>query len=210
MASRLIVVCDFDRTLFDTDKYAQSFVEQLSYDFGLDAVTFTAEFAQYSAGLEGYDLFAHTAAYGLSDKAVIQSLSTIDSLAYLYDDAIPFIVWLVAQKDFEASVVTTGYTNFQTLKTAGLHRQFPQLPIHIISLNKGRWLARQWTQPNTQPAILIDDNIANLEPLIGSPMVNLIHIQRRDAKYAAHSRHISSVINLSDTRDTISKITLHS
>ena len=210
MASRLIVACDFDRTLFDTDKYAQTFVEQLSHDFGLDAVKFTAEFAQYSAGLEGYDLFAHTAAYGLSDKAVIQSLSTIDSLAYLYDDAIPFIGWLEAQKGLEAFVVTTGYTNFQTLKTSGLHQQFPQLPIHIIGLNKGQWLAEQWTQPNSPPAILIDDNLANLEPLVGHSAIKPIYIQRLDTKYTSHNRHILSVTNLSDVRDTISKITLHS
>lgn len=208
----LLVIVDYDRTLFDTSRFETALLGVLEDNYELDAGQFKAEIQAESAGPVGYDLFDHLAKYNISEanfSAAIESKQTTQS--FLFPDSLAFLEHLSAFPEVTVHIVTVGAPSYQRLKLMELKYHQPNLVMHIIGINKGTWLADQWAHTELQTqneyrlsfhgqnyrhAIVIDDRIDSFADLHHHPLVTGLHVLREGAKYQERHPNLATVPNL--------------
>lgn len=203
----LLVICDYDRTLFDSGSFGSALIAAAKTAFDVDLAGFRQNIQAASAGF-GYEPFQDLARAGIAESAAFEILDQhLIQESFLFPDAGPFLGRLNSWQDVRVQIVTVGSPLYQKLKLQPLIREFPDIPVHIIPLNKGVWLEQQWTRTEihkSRPhqltfhgqsyrgAVLVDDRAGSFENLPYSSDIKGIHIIRPGAKY--QDRHVRSTV----------------
>jgi FMN phosphatase YigB (HAD superfamily) len=189
-----LYVLDLDRTLFNTDRFANDLIALLSKQFGIDAAAYRQEMGQYFDPVtEAYDFYRHaTTATGASPGELNTAIQAgLPSQSYVYEDVAP---WLAhhQQAGMEIVVMTTGHRSFQQLKL-DYSPELAKLPHIITPHNKGAVLKQYLA--NTQSAselpltqynrvILVDDNPITFEGLGRTSRIAAYQLARLTERYS--------------------------
>lgn len=175
---KLLVLCDLDRTLFDTATFFEeiwSFAARL-YDIDGDAEQKRAAgFHDYHGDMYDYRFFDHLAdAVGNSfDRDDFIQLATHElSGRFLYGDVTEDVV-----RSIDA-IITFGNHDYQTFKL-GLCPALSGLQRHIVLQPKGEYIRTTFSQPS----VLIDDKPLKDEIL---PPARFIRIDRSGGESIAN------------------------
>ena len=173
------IALDLDRTLFDTDRFADQLARISAALLGVSYESFVEGMEQHkvgqASGLQYYDYFAHMAAMHTSvDGAVYDGIASgiqTAQTSYLYEE-VAGVLGALQNKQLEVFILTFGEPRYQQLKYL-VSPQLHSLQCHITLQDKSDWLATHYAAPSR--GVLVDDkNLYNKLP----PNWRLCHIQR--------------------------------
>jgi FMN phosphatase YigB (HAD superfamily) len=183
------VALDLDRTLFDTDRFADRLARISAALLGVSYVSFVAGMEQYkvgqASGLQYYDYFAHMAAMGKPVEgkvydAIVRDVQTTQN-SYLYEE-VAEVLEILQHKKLRVFILTFGEPRYQKLKY-DISPLLHTLPCHITLQDKSEWLANHYKAPGQ--GVLVDDkNTYDTLP----PNWHLCHIQREKGEYLDTAR----------------------
>ena len=211
-----LLILDFDRTLFDTHRYYQDFLEMLTREYGTD---FAAAMRAAEATSEYFDPFAFLLEHGVTYDAATAAFNAYGAKkypagnSYLFGDAVRLIMALRHHPQVHAAVLTTGTRQSQEFKLA-LCPQLAHLPQDIVAGNKGEQLQRDI---DTAGAVtvngtsylrvaLVDDRASVLERIKPHPRHrHLLHILRPGTKYQEQATRpdIIQIASLADVPNVL-------
>ncbi len=191
----LLIVLDFDRTIFDTHRYYQDFLSMVASLHGADIA---AAMKAAEAHSQYFDLFAYLEEHGTPYPAATADFTSFHHAkysgrpdgSYLFPDVPDFIAAAGRRPNAKVAVLTTGTDKSQRFKLS-LCPELNHLPHEIIPGNKGVHLQQLIDKHQAVPLegayyrhiVLIDDRddvLAHIRPQQGH---QLFHIVRPDAKY---------------------------
>jgi hypothetical protein len=194
-SAELLVVLDFDRTVFDTHRYYQDFLAMVASHYG-ESQAHNLRAAE--AANKYFDPFAYLQEQGIdpAESAAAfrqfhhEKYADKPTGSYVYDDASELIAALNGRPHTKVVILTTGGLLSQRFKLE-LCPELSQLPHQIIPGNKGIHLqqdidAHQAVTLNgvayTRIALVDDrdDVLAHIRPHQGH---QLFHIVRPGSKY---------------------------
>jgi hypothetical protein len=188
--ARHLIICDFDRTLFDSRFYTD-FTQMLVQKGYIDENTHqevTRALDDTSISLSLTDILAVN---GIStDRALELAAAHLNPADYLYPDVPAF---LRRHQDHQLHIITTGQDDWQRVKL-GFCTPLNAYPQTILQTNKGRHILSKLNRARSGITLddlteqfhaihLIDDRVDNLLPLVDQPQIQLWHILRPGAKY---------------------------
>lgn len=215
VSADLLLVLDFDRTVFDTHRYYQDFLAMLTAEYG-EALTEDLRVAETAN--KYFDPFAHLIGQGISyDDAVaafhrfhVAKYGQRPEGSYIFPDAGEFITRITKRPHTKLTIITTGTLMSQRFKLS-LCPELQPLPAMIISGNKGVHLQQDIDAHQAvildgvayQRIALVDDRddvLAHIHPQQGH---QLFHIVRPGSKYQptisrADIHEISSLTQILD------------
>lgn len=161
--NELITLLDFDRTLYDTGRFANDLWNDVAQQTDLPFTKVKSDAKQYKIHplLGGYDFAKHVAAYNLNTAAMWQRLEKIaQSTNYLYVDS-PVFVQALLTDGYRPHILTLGEPRIQTVKIEhcksrllGKYAASRHLDATVVQYSKSEYIAD--TYPG-QRGILIDD-----------------------------------------------------
>ena len=214
----LLMVLDFDRTIFDTHRYYQDFLAMLKAEYS-EAVAQDMRLAE--ASNKYFDPFAHLIEQGVSYEEVTAAFlrfredkyGSQAEGSYLFPDATEFIAEISQRPHTKLAIITTGTLMSQRFKLS-LCPQLESLPAMIIPGNKGIHLQQDI---DAHAAVLVDgtayqrialvddrdDVLAHIRPHQGH---QLFHIVRPGSKYQptisrSDIREITSLTDITEFLD---------
>lgn len=159
---RPIVLLDYDRTIFDADRFFADAQQVLEHRYGLRTGQLTDEYIEYCQwqnGIRYYDLFRHIAAHTIDDHGAELVLAReLSKNNYVYPDVLPFIEALQPLVE-RIAYLTHGTERYQQFKRRMAPR-LPGLPFYVTLLPKGQFITEQCGV--TQGIIVDDKPIPNL------------------------------------------------
>ncbi len=159
-----IVALDLDRTLFDTELFANTLAELSAQLIGISPVIFKDEMIHYKVGqddgLQYYDYFGHMASHTMQIHGTIRT-QLVDALrkandSYVYEDAVLFLEKLHSQH-VQSFILSYGEERYQRLKYE-VSPELHSLEVYVTLQDKAEWLATNYALPNT--GVLVDDKDA--------------------------------------------------
>jgi hypothetical protein len=158
-----ILFVDFDRTLFDTDRFVEVLWLVLSKAFGLASETLKStqsDFFEYVDQQYDYDFFAHLHALTGEPHDTIRSRVKGDlvGMNFLFDDSGELRSW--QGWGYDVRILTFGNEPYQRLKL-DLAPDLKDVPIDIIQEPKRDFIARNYKGGR---GWLIDDKIGQEIP----------------------------------------------
>jgi hypothetical protein len=182
-----LILCDFDRTLFDTDQFFLEIWQLAGKMYEIDDEWERSQapdfFTKYGDAYD-YRFFEHlkrAAGQQLSIPHFINEARKAFSDKFLYDDATNHVITMIDE------IVTFGGTEYQTFKL-GLCPSLDAIPRRIILEPKGEYITKNYTQPT----ILVDDKL--LEGTLQFPA----RFIRIDRSLASENSSIGIITSLSD------------
>ena len=173
------VYVDFDRTLFDCDKFLEDFYKIID-KYNIDKTLFKE--CQNQSRRKGFNPYLILA--NLEKKYDFNRLIYLDidrlitkTSDYLYPDAIPFLEYLKSKK-YQVIILTKGNSDYQREKifNAHLDKYFDKL---IVTMrHKGLLFLNYFS------SIFIDDNPREIESLWLRKPKRIIRIARSNSKYS--------------------------
>ena len=173
------VYVDFDRTLFNCDKFLEDFYTIIA-KYNIDKTLFKE--CQNQSKRKGFNPYVILG--NLEKKYEFNRLLYLDverlmtnTSDYLYPDAIPFLEYL-KDKNYQIIILTKGNSDFQREKIFNAHidKYFDKL---IVTMrHKGLLLLNYFS------GIFIDDNPREIESLWLRKPKKIIRIKRPDSKYS--------------------------
>ncbi len=191
--TRHLYLLDFDRTLFDSERFLTDTLELLHNQTGLDIPAFRTAMPTWREGelYFFYDQVKTTC--GLNPTQLEHLVSTHLGDDYVFADVAP---WLATRQPHDSiTIVTVGLEPFQQLKFNHA-RILAGLPRIILQINKGTLLASGWQEKGTgryhtslatgeyNQVTLVDDNPATFVALGTSLPINTYHLARPGQLYA--------------------------
>lgn len=193
--SDLLIVLDFDRTIFDTHRYYQDFLAMVAGAHGAD---FATEMKAAESTSQYFDPFGYLQGRGVSYDAATASFHDYHHAkyagraegSYLFADAAPFIQHATRRPATAVAILTTGTIASQRFKLS-LCPELAHLPHDIVAGNKGVHLQQLIDAHSAVPLagkfyqriVLVDDRddvLAHIRPHQGH---QLFHIVRLGSKY---------------------------
>ncbi len=173
------VYVDFDRTLFDCDKFIEDFYAIIT-KYNIDKTLFKE--CQNQSRRKGFNPYIILG--NLEKKYEFNRLLYLDvdklmnnTSNYLYPDAIPFLEYLKG-KNYQVIILTKGNSDYQREKIFNEHidKYFDKL---IVTMrHKGLLLLNYYT------GIFIDDNPREIDSLWLRKPKKIIRIARPNSKYS--------------------------
>lgn len=152
------VLLDFDRTVFDSDRFYDDVKLLLQRRYAIDPQRLANEYLEYCQWQEGvryYDLFQHVRAYGLDEAAVEAGIEReLACHDYVYADVAPFLGFLAPRAEL-VEIITHGSARFQQLKRR-LAPGLQALAFHDILLPKAEFIAANYPGKH---GVIIDDKL---------------------------------------------------
>lgn len=144
MNKKLLLV-DFDRTLFDTDRFTHACWQAIEQLFGTSAKKALKEVERFyvvDGDYQYYDFKAHIASMvGVPAEKVLEDIRTIlEKQNFVYDDTDCVAGWT---KAYEVSILTYGQTWHQLYKLS-FAPQFKGIPVLVVLEPKGQYIARKF------------------------------------------------------------------
>ncbi len=187
--SQPILLVDFDRTLFDTDRFTTACWQAITKKYKVDGQAELANVASHYteiSGLKYYNFQSHIAAV-LSvppwkvTEAIRPALKTQN---FVYDDAKLLFRW---QRKYPVRILTFGATWHQQYKLS-FAPQFKDIPVDITLQPKGKFIAEKF---KGSTGWLIDDKYNGGLP-DGFTEIHLVRtaqtpIEKNDGKITVNS-----------------------
>ena len=167
------IYVDFDRTIFDCERFIKDFFELLqNYSISRD------DFTKYQNQFKDINPYIildtmskekniNKGVYGAIDELIEQSRD------YLFCDAIPFLEYL-KNKNYQVSILSRGDYDFQRSKIINSHIESYYDDIIITSNHKGE------LDLDYANSIFIDDNVEELKSIMDRNPKRIISIQREN------------------------------
>ena len=213
-SSDLLIVLDFDRTIFDTHRYYQDLLAMLAAEHS-EALAEDLRLAEVAN--KYFDPFAHLIGEGISYEDAVAAFHSFHERkygqrpegSYIFSDAAEFIASIGKRPHTKVAIITTGTLMSQRFKLS-LCPQLKPLPAMIISGNKGIHLQQDM---DAHKAVVLegvayrrialvddrDDVLAHIRPHQGH---QLFHIVRPGSKY-------QPTISRSDIHEISSRAQIH-
>ncbi len=189
-----LVVIDLDRTLFDTARNFNDFMDMLKAVYGNELIN---KMKEVEATTQHFDRFAYLQAhhglrYGqlVADFRSFVSRTYGENHSYLFPGATKLIAFLQQEPHTHLLIITTGSGQSQRFKL-GLCPELAGLPHKIIGHNKGAALQAEFDAASAvshdgrhfNDFVFIDDKADAIAPIQPAPNRLLIHLLREGAKY---------------------------
>ena len=166
------IYVDFDRTIFDCDRFIEDFFELLqNYNISRD------DFIKYQNQFKDINPYIILDAMSKEKDINKDVYVAIDKLIeqssdYLFYDAIPFLKYLKS-KNYQVIILTRGDYDFQRSKIINSHIDLYYDDIIVTSNHKGE------LDLDYANSIFIDDRKEELESIITNNPKRVISIQRK-------------------------------
>ena len=173
------IYVDFDRTLFDCDKFLEDFYALID-KYNIPKALFKECQNQFRRkGFNPYIILNNLEKKENFDKKIYQD---IDSLIhrtsdYLYPDAIPFLEYL-RNRNYEIIILTKGNSDFQREKIFNAHIDKYYDKLIVTMRHKGLLFLNYFA------SVFIDDNPREIESLVKRMPKKMIRIARLNSKYS--------------------------
>lgn len=192
------IYVDFDRTLFDCDKFLEDFYALIDKYNIPKALFKECQNQSRRKGFNPYIILNNLEKKENFDKKIYQD---IDSLIhrtsdYLYPDAIPFLEYLKSM-NYEIIILTKGNSDYQREKIFNSHLDSYYNKLIVTMKHKGK------LDIDYQNGIFIDDNPIEIQSIMNKNPKKIIRIQRDNSKYGDMTINID--INCAKSLDEIIK-----
>lgn len=188
------IALDLDRTLFDTDRFADQLACISAVLLGVSYESFVEGMEQHkvgqAGGLQYYDYFAHMAAMGLPVEgevydSIVRGVQAAQ-ISYLYEE-VAGVLGVLQNKQLEVFILTFGEPCYQQLKYL-VSPQLHSLQCHITLQDKSDWLAAHYAASSR--GVLVDDkNLYKKLP----PNWRSCHVQREKGEHLDAARILEYV-----------------
>lgn len=173
------VYVDFDRTLFDCDKFLEDFYAIISkYNISKDLFK-ECQNQSRKHGFNPYTILNSIEKKYLFDKSIYLDIDELisNTSKYLYSDAIPFLDYLKSNK-YSIIILTKGNSDYQREKIFNAHidKYYDKL---IVTMKHKGLLFLNYLQ-----GVFIDDNPREIESLLKRRVKKIIRIRRTNSKYS--------------------------
>lgn len=191
MTERLLLV-DFDRTLFDTSRFAEAWWRWAANRFEIDIAAELGrmeEYFNYVGQWRSYDFYRHVAELGLgrsADQVLDEARLALADQDFTYPDA-KAVFDLKARRDME--LVTFGNQRYQSYKISFVPALAGWIK-HITEADKADYLRSKF---GTAPLTLVDDKDLSTEL---SANVDFIRLNRRQDKPVVRRGRTTSINSL--------------
>ena len=191
------IYIDFDRTLFDCDKFIEDFYVIIS-KYNIPHELFKE--CQNQTKENGFNPYTILSGVGKTfsfDKAIYKDIDKFlnDTSMYLYDDSIHFLSYL-NKLNYEIIILSKGNKDFQKNKIINSHidNYYSKL---IVTMEKKGLLSLDYVN-----AIFIDDDPREIDSLYQMNPKKLICIRRPNSKYIDIKLN-KSVLSFSNLQEVI-------
>ncbi len=152
---------DFDRTLFDTDRFVGKLWEFIATEYGPQAAICRQDAKQYLTyvgDLYDYDFFAHLESIEAitdDDQAFVAKAKAALSDDFLYDDARSVIPAI-------DTILSFGNSPYQEFKLS-FCPELANIPTTLVLMPKGQYIKQHY---DSRPTVLVDDKAiaSEIEP----------------------------------------------
>lgn len=205
MKKNKIILLDFDRTLFDTEKFITK-TKNIFYEFGINEQEFTKKYKK----IRPYSIKKHVLSTKIKEKkALLEKTNQLieQSSAFLFFDTKNFLIFL--QKNNIKSILTTyGNKNFQNQKIEKSNIKKLLDKIQITSDNNKEAVYKKIINKNkTKKIFILDDLKANTKNItIKTPKLKTIKINRNKKNiFSSPANNYFKVSNLDQVKKIISQ-----
>lgn len=192
------LLLDFDRTLFNTNKFYEAVWRVLAARYGVDPdveITRAQDFYTYVDDFHDYDFFAHIDALRIGSKAEVSTVlkAELMGIDFLYPDAQDA---LRLKHRYELSILTFGNEPYQRFKL-GFCPELQDVPTRITLMRKGDYIRGHNAG---QEVTIVDD-----KQLVGTlpEHVRFIHLDRQQFEPVLHHDTHTSISSLSYLEDAL-------
>ena len=172
------IYLDFDRTLFDCDRFLEDFY-LLIKKYSINKSVFKKY--QNECKKEGFNpdnILKRVEKEYSFDNKLYQDIERLigNSASYLYDDSLDFLKYL-KEKKYQVIILTRGNSYYQKKKIeyANISSYYDEL---LITMNHKGELSIPYNE-----GIFIDDNPKEIENIITKMPKKIIRIKRNNSKY---------------------------
>ena len=192
------IYVDFDRTLFDCDKFLEDFYALIAkYNIPKDLFK-ECQNQSKRHGFNPYTILNNLEKKVSFDKSIYLDIDELinNTGKYLYSDAIPFLEYL-KNNNYNIVILTKGNSDYQREKifNANIDKYYDKL---IVTMrHKGLLFL------NYMKSIFIDDNPREIESLLKRKPKKIIRIKRENSKYSELElkRNVLTINNLQEIID---------
>lgn len=173
------VYVDFDRTLFDCDKYLEDFYAIIGkYNIPKDLFK-ECQNQSKKHGFNPYTIFNDLEKKITLDQSIYNDIDKLinNTSNYLYPDAISFLEYL-KKNNYQIIILTKGNSDYQREKIFNAHidKYYDKL---IVTMRHKGLLFLRYLQ-----GVFIDDNPREIESLLKRRPKKIIRIKRDNSKYS--------------------------
>lgn len=173
------IYVDFDRTLFDCDRFLDDFYNLITnYNIPRDLFK-ECQNQSRKHGFNPYIILNNLEKKISFDKSIYNDIDKliINTSSYLYSDAIPFLEY-INSLNYKVIILTKGNRDFQSKKIANAHidKYYDKI---IVTMHHKGFLFLNYLQ-----SIFIDDNPREINSLMKRKPKKMIRIKRINSKYS--------------------------
>lgn len=192
------LLLDFDRTLFNTNKFYEAVWEELSQKYGVRPeaeIARAQEFYTYVDDFHDYDFFAHLASLqiGPAEEVARELSRSLDGTDYLYPDAREA---LLLGDRYELSILTFGNEPYQRFKLS-FCPELKEIPTNITLMRKGDYIAQH--NAGHDVTIVDDKQLINTLP----QGVRFVHLDRQQFEPVLHHDTYISISSLRYLKEVV-------
>ena len=192
------VYVDFDRTLFDCDRFLEDFYDIITkYNIPKDLFK-ECQNQSKRHGFNPYTILNDVEKKISFDKSIYLDIDELihNTSSYLYPDTIPFLEYLNSH-NYTVIILTKGNRDYQREKIINSHIDKYYSKLIVTMRHKGLLFL------NYLQSIFIDDNPREIESLLIRKPKKIIRIKRNMSKYSdiELKKEIKTVNNLHEIID---------
>lgn len=151
-----LLALDFDRTLFNTNKFSDAIWRVIEGEFSIsadEAKKLSEDFYTHVGKMYNYDFYSHLASLGIHQEVVnIVLHNRLDGEPFLYDDA---AVVIDLGSAIQTEILTFGGIDYQQLKLS-FCPELKGIPVTIVQEMKADYLSRHYID---RRVVLVDDKL---------------------------------------------------
>ena len=192
------IYLDFDRTLFDCDRFIEDLYKILSYYNIPRKIFLECQSKCQDIGFNIYYILDLIKEKCQLDSRVYDEISKIMTRTneYLYDDSVPFLKYLKSF-NYDVIILSMGNNTYQQEKIFNSHIDSWYNKLIITMEHKGK------LNLDFKNSIFIDDNPTEIESILSKMPKLIIRVERNNSKYENISLNsdILSVTSLGEIID---------
>lgn len=189
------IYIDFDRTLFDCDKFLEDFYLLIDKYHIPKNIFRECQNQCKNEGFNPYNILREVLNYYLFDKKLYEEINILISKTkeYLYSDTLPFLEYL-KMKNYQVTILTKGNSEYQREKIL-MAKIFYYYNDLIVTLKHKGELNLDYAN-----GIFIDDNPNEIESIMKNNPQKIIRVKREKTKYfdVSTKKNVDTVATLNE------------